>query len=81
MTVDQMRSAIMDAYKGPLWRMKVQEMPNRQVIAVYKDMLRRGTFDPKPKIKNTDKKEEPKCIQLTIWDILNPPLKKDDSTY
>lgn len=71
MTVDKMRCKIAEVYKGPLWRLKVQEMSNRQVIAVYKDMEKRGAFEPKrtPKIKLDS---EPECIQLTIWDFMKP---------
>lgn len=71
MTVDKMRNMVADAYKGPLWRMKVQEMPDRQVIAVYKDMEQRGVFEQNKQKKSKFKlNEEPECMQLTIWDFM-----------
>jgi sulfur transfer complex TusBCD TusB component (DsrH family) len=69
MKLDVMRKAVADAYNGPLWRLKVQEMPDRQVIAIYKDLCARGAFEPKPKIK-PKLHEEKECIQLTIWDFM-----------
>lgn len=69
MTVDKMRCKVAEAYEGPVWRFKVQEMSNRQVIAVYKDMERRGVFEPKKTPKNKLNKE-PECIQMTIWDYM-----------
>ena len=70
MTVNQMRCKVAEAYSGPLWRLKVQEMPDKQIIAVYKDMEQRGVFEPKKKPK-TKLNKEPKCEQLTIWDFIN----------
>ena len=69
MTIEKMRSLVADAYKGSLWRLKVKEMPNRQIIAIYKDLCARGAFEPKPKIKPKLHEEE-RCEQLTIWDFL-----------
>lgn len=70
MTVDKMRCKVAEAYAGPTWRLKVQEMPDKQIIAVYHDMCERGVFEPKkkPKIKLN---KEPRCEQLTIWDFMN----------
>lgn len=69
MTVDQMRSALCELYTGPKWRLKVQGMPDRQVIAIYKDMQSKGRFTQ----KNKRKRKEPKkatAIQLTVFDVL-----------
>ena len=70
MTVDQMREEIIKAYSGPNWRLKVMGMPDRQVIAIYKDMNRKGRFLKKrrkePKMKET-------CVQLNMWDLLKEP--------
>ena len=35
MSVDEMRIAIVNAYKGPAWRAKVRSMSDEQVVAVY----------------------------------------------
>lgn len=35
MSVDEMRVAIVNAYKGPAWRVKVRNMSDEQVIAIY----------------------------------------------
>lgn len=69
MDVEKMRSALIELYTGPNWKLKVQGMPDRQVIAIYKDMERKGRF----KQKNKRKKREPKkqtAIQITIYDVL-----------
>lgn len=38
MSVDQMREAIKNVYKGPKWVRKVQTMPPNQVIAIFKNL-------------------------------------------
>ena len=43
--LERMRSAIIDAYPGRKWELKVNEMPERQVIAVYNHFLRAGMFN------------------------------------
>ena len=35
MSVDEMRVAIVNAYKGPAWRVKVRNMSDEQVVAIY----------------------------------------------
>ena len=71
MTVNQMRNKIADVYKGPRWRAEVLQMPDRQVIAIYKDMAKRGAFEPKKPFPAAMKLyEEPDCIQMTIWDYM-----------
>lgn len=68
MTIDQMRNALISAYPGPKWKLKVQEMDNRQVVAIYKNMEQTDRLTKKPRLK-----KEPGikyCEQLTIWDIL-----------
>jgi hypothetical protein len=35
MSVDEMRIAIVNAYKGPAWRAKVRSMSDEQVVAIY----------------------------------------------
>lgn len=68
MTVKEMRDRLIDVYGGPLWRMKVMDMTNQQVIAVYSDMERKGRL----KAKNHGKHNEPgvrKATQLSIFDM------------
>lgn len=66
MQVDDMREKIASVYPGAGWKWKVRHMPEKQVMAVYFDFLKRGRFD-KPK---KAKAKEPEYVQLTIWDII-----------
>lgn len=71
MTVDAMRCRLAEVYPGPKWRLRVMQMPERQVIAIYKNLSRNDKLDKKPK-----KKKEPgviKVVQLTIFDL--PEMK------
>lgn len=51
MSVQQMRAAIYEVYPGRRWKIKVQNMPDDQVIAVYYSFLAKGKFDQKPAAK------------------------------
>lgn len=64
MTVDEMRNYVCKMYTdSPRWRLKVNGMPDRQVIAIYKTMQKRGQQPKKkPKENNTQ--------QLSIFDFL-----------
>lgn len=67
MNVEKMRSALAEAYSGPKWRLKLQQMPDRQIVAIYKNMESRGN------LKKHSKKKEPgvtKVTQLTIFDFM-----------
>ena len=87
MKIRDMRDAITSVYSGPLWRMKVQEMPDRQVIAIFKSMVSEGRLTENGKvIKRTyyqydrrifPKVSEPMCEQLTIWDFYDKDGKKE----
>ena len=66
MKVEEMRNAIARVYSGPAWLFRVKSMDERQVIAIYRDMLKRGVFEKHEKAQKM--KEE--GIQMTIWDIL-----------
>lgn len=71
MTVDAMRTRLTEVYPGPKWRLRVMQMPERQVIAIYKNLSRNNKLNKKPK-----KKKEPgavKVVQLTIFDL--PEMK------
>ena len=73
MTVEQMREKIIHVYAGPTWRLRVQGMEDRQVIAIYKHMVEDGIFDkPRKKKKNDNSLHEE---QMTIFDL----LKEDKS--
>jgi hypothetical protein len=86
MTVNAMREAVISVYSGPAWRLKVQEMPDRQVIAIFRSMVDEGRLTKngilakrphQPTFEVPKKKSEPQCIQLTIWDFYDKDgLKK-----
>ena len=44
MTVAQMRCAIYDIYDGDIWHERVNNMPDDQVIAVYRSFQDRNLF-------------------------------------
>lgn len=68
MTVDQMRNALVEVYSGPVWRMRVSGMDDRQVIAIYKCMQKENRLHPKKLKKEPGIKC---CEQMTIWDVIN----------
>lgn len=71
MTVEKMRSALAEVYPGTsTWRMRLQQMPDRQVIAIYKNMSRNDKLYAHKKMNK--KKREPgvkKAVQITMVDI------------
>lgn len=67
MTADKMRNALMEVYSGPLWRMRVSGMDDKQVVAIYKSMEREG------RLTRHKSKKEPgikKAEQITMWEML-----------
>lgn len=71
MTTEAMRTRLAEVYPGPKWRMRLMQMPERQIIAIYKNMSRTGRLEKKRK-----KKKEPgviRAVQLTIFDL--PEMK------
>ena len=75
MTVEKMREKLTYVYGGPLWQIRVREMSNRQVIAVYSEMEKSGRL----KAKNMNKKLEPgikRARQLTIFDL--PEMQEEN---
>lgn len=38
MSVEQMREAVRNAYKGAKWFRKVKAMPDNQIIAIFKNL-------------------------------------------
>ena len=69
-TVDQMRCRLAEVYPGPRWRLKCMQMPERQVIAIYKNMSEKDRFNVKKKKRG---KKEPKAVQLTMFDVNYTP--------
>lgn len=67
MDVNKMRSALSELYPGDNWKLKCQTMPDRQVVAIYKNMERTGRLKKKKPKKEPDIK---KAEQLTIYDVL-----------
>ena len=68
MDVNKMRCALSELYSGDNWRLKCQTMPDRQVVAIYKNMERTG------RLKKKKPKKEPgikTAQQLTIYDVLD----------
>ena len=80
MNVENMRQAVISVYAGPAWRMRVQEMEDRQVIAIFKSMVEEGRLNKsgkllmrpsQPKRSNPLLKEQDDSIQMTIWDYMD----------
>lgn len=64
MNVPYMRDALLNLYEGK-W-VALNDMPDRQIIAIYHNHVRRGRFN-KPSKK---KKEVVLERQISIWDIM-----------
>ena len=64
MSVEAMRSYISKMYISDRWHRKVINMPDRQVIAIYRTMKARGQQPPKRK------DNEPLCEQLNMFDMM-----------
>ena len=63
MEVSQMRTKLKKAYNNaPSWVVQVNEMPDKQVMAIYFDMLEKGKLDPKTREVHED------TNQFTIFD-------------
>ena len=74
MTTEKMRAAIEQVYAGPTWRLRVQAMDDRQVVAIYKSMKEEGRLDSSKEGSRTKLKDNSQ--QITIWDILNEKSKE-----
>ena len=76
MHVKDMRDAVAAAYSGPAWRLKVLDMPDRQVIAIFKSMVAEGRLGPHGKLlKKPHEPSVEKYQQLTIWDFMKKEKK------
>ena len=72
MDVEKMRSTLAELYTGPGWKLRCQQMPDRQIVAIYKDMEKKGRL--KQNAKRKSKRREPgirTAQQITIYDVLN----------
>ena len=67
MTVDGMRTELMEAYPYPKWQEKVARMQEPQVIAIFKSMRRRNELYPHKK----DPDRQNRTHQITIWEWMN----------
>lgn len=68
MTTEQMREKLAEAYSGPKWQLRLAQMEDRQIVAIYKCMKQTGQLER----KKLRKKMEPgirKAIQITIFDL------------
>ncbi len=70
MTVDLMREEIIKVYPGQTWRLRVQGMEDRQVIAIYKHMKEENIFDKAAKARKQKAKMKEQGVQMTIWDFM-----------
>ena len=68
MKIERMREAIISAYAGPAWRMRVMAMGDRQVVAIYRDMQNKNRIGKKPRENAVKLKDD--GVQLNIWDFL-----------
>lgn len=60
--VSEMRAAVESAYTGHRWKVKVADMPDCQIIALYYKFLREGKIDDGYSVKKagTDNRKEKK---------------------
>ena len=81
MTIEKIREKVSQVYSGPMWRLRVSGMNDRQVYAIYKSMEREGRLDGEVKYKQSSKSNkkvslmyskytEPYCEQLNMFDFL-----------
>ncbi len=66
--IEKMRLAISQVYPNTRWAIKCQNMPTRQVVAIYLKMKEKGEFDGRRKRVKTRRKEIESYHQMTLWD-------------
>lgn len=74
MTTEKMRAEIEKVYAGPTWRLRVQAMDDRQVVAIYRSMKEEGRLGKNREGFRT--KPDDNSQQITIWDILKEQNKE-----
>lgn len=69
MTVEGMRDYIANAYPGIGWHIRVANMHEPQVIAIYRNMIERDRRKKHfEKIMKGRKPVTEKCHQISIWE-------------
>ena len=71
MTVEGMRDRICNVYNSDKWRRRVALMPERQVVAIYKNMERHNRLVKKKPIK-------PYYKQISMFDDPNFVMPKGE---
>lgn len=69
MTLNAMRTALAEVYPGPKWRLKCQTMEDRQVLAIYKSMERKGQLNKKRQKKKHNEPGIFKAEQITMVEL------------
>lgn len=75
--MSEKRKKVENAYPGDNWRLRVQQMPDRQVAAIYSNLLARGKFDIPKKVRKSNNPlalipADPyeNYVQMTIFDYI-----------
>lgn len=66
--IEKMRLAISQVYPNTKWAIRCQNMPTRQVVAIYLHMKEKGKFDGRRKGVKARQKEAESYHQMTLWD-------------
>lgn len=74
-----MKHAIMEVYPGPTWRIRVQAMKDKQVIAIYKRMQCENVFEKAAKARKKKEQMKEQGVQMTIWDFMMNDDTEDES--
>lgn len=51
MTIEYMREKIAEVYPGVGWKVKCRDMPDNQVVAIYRSFIEKGLFNKKKRLK------------------------------
>ena len=70
MTVEQMREAISDVYISDMWKRKVSNMPEDQVMAIYFNFKEKGYLEQPPRDRKPPKEVAREPVQLGMYDFL-----------
>ena len=63
-SMHQMRDYVFNAYAGKKWHERVLKMPNNQIVAIYKSLIKREALPEVPKPK------EELFHQMDIWEYM-----------
>lgn len=64
--IKRMREAVKSAYPGTRWEVRVNSMPDYQVIAIYNNFVRNGVFS---KLRGPRKPDENRQLSLADYGI------------